>query len=237
MEIDALAFGPHPDDAEMGCGGLLLKLKDMGYRTGIVDLTRAELSTNGDLKTREKETERASRILKLDVRENLELEDSNIRNDYEGRVKVINVIRKYRPKLAIIPFWKDRHPDHENSYKLLKDAIFISGLVKFETSLEYYRPDIVISYMLHHEFDPSFIVDISKYYKEKMNAVCSYKSQFYSNRQKTVITHIASKYYFDVVNSRYRYYGLKIRSSYGEPYFVEFDIKIDDPIKHFEYLF
>lgn len=234
-EIDVLAFSPHPDDAEMGCGGLLLKLKDLGYKTGIVDLSRAELSTNGDLETREKETIEASKILKLDVRENLMLEDANIKNDFKSRLKVINVIRKYRPKLVIIPFWVDRHPDHENSHKLLKHAIFVSGLAKFETEFDFYRPNIVISYMLQYEFDPSFIVDITPYYKEKIKAVTAYKSQFYSNCEKTVITHIASKYYFDVINSRHKYYGLRIKSEYGEPYFAEFDLKIDDPIKQFEY--
>ncbi|MBE3089127.1 MAG: bacillithiol biosynthesis deacetylase BshB1 [Actinobacteria bacterium] len=236
IRIDALAFSPHPDDAEMGCGGLLLKLKDKGYRTGIIDLTRAELSTNGNLKTREEEIKEASKILGLDIRENLGLEDANIKNDYDSRLKVISVIRKYRPGLALIPFWRDRHPDHENSYKLLKDAIFISGLKKFKTGLDSYRPDVVINYMLHYEFKPSFIVDISKYYNKKFSAVAAYKSQFYSDVVKKVMTHIASKYFFDIINSRHQCSGLKIRSEYGEPYYIESDIKIDDPLEFFKYL-
>jgi bacillithiol biosynthesis deacetylase BshB1 len=236
IRIDALAFSPHPDDAEMGCGGLLLKLKDKGYRTGIIDLTRAELSTNGNLKTREEEIKEASKILGLDIRENLGLEDANIKNDYDSRLKVISVIRKYRPGLALIPFWRDRHPDHENSYKLLKDALFISGLKKFKTGLDSYRPDVVINYMLHYEFKPSFIVDISKYYDKKFSAVAAYKSQFYSDVAKKVMTHIASKYFFDIINSRHQCSGLKIRSEYGEPYYIESDIKIDDPLEFFKYL-
>lgn len=236
IRIDALAFSPHPDDAEMGCGGLLLKLKDKGYRTGIIDLTRAELSTNGNLKTREEEIKEASKILGLDIRENLGLEDANIKNDYDSRLKVISAIRKYRPGLALIPFWRDRHPDHENSYKLLKDAIFISGLKKFKTGLDSYRPDVVINYMLHYEFKPSFIVDISQYYNKKFSAVAAYKSQFYSDVAKKVMTHIASKYFFDIINSRHQYSGLKIRSEYGEPYYIESDIKIDDPLEFFKYL-
>lgn len=236
IRIDALAFSPHPDDAEMGCGGLLLKLKDKGYRTGIIDLTRAELSTNGNLKTREEEIKEASKILGLDIRENLGLEDANIKNDYDSRLKVISAVRKYRPGLALIPFWRDRHPDHENSYKLLKDAIFISGLKKFKTRLDSYRPDVVINYMLHYEFKPSFIVDISQYYNKKFSAVAAYKSQFYSDVAKKVMTHIASKYFFDIVNSRHQCSGLKIRSEYGEPYYIESDIKIDDPLEFFKYL-
>ena len=236
IRIDALAFSPHPDDAEMGCGGLLLKLKDKGYRTGIIDLTRAELSTNGNLKTREEEIKEASKILGLDIRENLGLEDANIKNDYDSRLKVISAIRKYRPELALIPFWRDRHPDHENSYKLLKDAIFISGLKKFKTGLDSYRPDVVINYMLHYEFKPSFIVDISQYYNKKFSAVAAYKSQFYSDVAKKVMTHIASKYFFDIINSRHQCSGLKIRSEYGEPYYIESDIRIDDPLEFFKYL-
>ncbi|MCJ7727687.1 MAG: bacillithiol biosynthesis deacetylase BshB1 [Candidatus Hydromicrobium sp.] len=236
IRIDALAFSPHPDDAEMGCGGLLLKLKDKGYRTGIIDLTRAELSTNGNLKTREEEIKEASKILGLDIRENLGLEDANIKNDYDSRLKVISAIRKYRPGLALIPFWRDRHPDHENSYKLLKDAIFISGLKKFKTGLDSYRPDVVINYMLHYEFKPSFIVDISQYYNKKFSAVAAYKSQFYSDVAKKVMTHIASKYFFDIINSRHQCSGLKIMSEYGEPYYIESDIKIDDPLEFFKYL-
>ena len=235
-KIDVIAFSPHPDDAEMGCGGILLKLKDQGYRTGIVDLSRAELSTNGDLDTRKKETEKASKILGLDVRENLGLEDGNIKNDFDSRLKVINAVRKYRPRLALIPFRWDRHPDHENSYKLLKDSIFISGLRKFNTELDFHRPHIVMSYMLHYEFKPSFIVDISRYYKKKLEAVSEYRSQFYASKEEKPGTHMTSKYFFDVINSRHKCLGLKIRSEYGEPYYIEFDIRIEDPLKFFEYI-
>jgi bacillithiol biosynthesis deacetylase BshB1 len=235
-KIDVLAFSPHPDDAEMGCGGLLLKLKDRGYSAGIVDLSKAELSTNGDLETRRRETEKASKILGLDVRENLELEDGNIKNDFESRLKVINAIRRYMPRLALIPFRLDRHPDHENSYKLLKDAIFVSGLKKFKTGLEHHRPYIVMSYMLHYEFRPSFIVDISRYYKKKLEAVAAYKSQFYTGAGGKSMTYIASKYFFDVINSRHKCLGLKVRSEYGEPYYIEFDIKVEDPLEFFKYM-
>lgn len=234
--LDILAFSPHPDDAEMGCGGLLLKLKDYGYRTGIIDLTRAELSTNGDVETRAGETDEASRILKLDIRENLKLEDANITNDGTSRRKVIDSIRKYRPKMVLTPYHIDRHPDHENASKLLRDALFISGLEKFETDMDFYRPSIIINYMLQYEFKPGFIVDISDYYYEKARAVAAYKSQFYNNTDKRVMTHIASKHFFDIINSRHQCMGLKIRAEFGEPYYIENSIRVDDPIKFFKYL-
>jgi len=236
IALDVLAFSPHPDDAEMGCGGLLLKLKDCGYRTGIIDMTRAELSTNGDPETRAGETEEASRILKLDIRENLGLEDANIINDRTSRRKVIDSIRKYRPEMVLTPYHIDRHPDHENASKLLRDAIFISGLAKFETDMDFYRPSIVLNYMLQYEFRPGFIVDISDYYDEKSRAVAAYKSQFYSDTSKRVITHIASKHFFDIINSRHQCMGLKIKAEFGEPYYIESSIRVDDPIKFFDYL-
>src|SRR3989304_10070830 len=106
MSVDVLAFSPHPDDADMGCGGLLLKLKSMGYTTGIIDVTEAELSSNGDPDTREKETLNASKILKLDIRENLNIGDAAVANNFENRLKIIEVIRKYRPSMALIPYKK-----------------------------------------------------------------------------------------------------------------------------------
>ena len=235
-KIDVIAFSPHPDDAEMGCGGLLLRLKDKGYQTGIIDLTWAEMSTNGDHETRKAETEEASRILKLDIRENLGLEDANIINDKDSRIKVIKAVRKYRPEMALIPYHSDRHPDHENSYKLLKDALFVSGLQKFETGLGFHRPSIILNYMLHNEFKPSFVVDISDFYKQKLKAVAAYKSQFYSNTAKKIMTHIASKHFYEIINSRHQCMGLKIKAQYGEPYHIEGNIKIDDPVKFFGYM-
>jgi len=235
--IDIIAFSPHPDDAEMGCGGLLLKLKDMGYTTGIVDLTRGELSTNGDIVQRKKETEEASRILKLDLRENLEFEDCNIVNDTKSRLKVIDLIRNYKPRVAVIPYCKDRHPDHENSHKLLKGAIFISGLEKYKTVYPFYRPGTVIIYMLNYIFKPSFIVDISGYYRQKMDACKAYKSQFYRYGTADRTTYINSRFFQDMVMSRDKCYGLRIKAEYGEPYFIDSDLRIDNPVEFFNYLF
>jgi len=235
MFVDVLAFSPHPDDADMGCGGLLLKLKSIGYTTGIIDLTEAELSSNGDIDTRKNETLNASKILKLDIRENLKISDCAIVNNGENRLKIIEIIRKYKPSLAVIPYEKDRHPDHENSSKLLKDAIFISGLKNFRTDSQFHKPKIVISYMLNYQFKPNFIVDISDYYLQKMEAFAAYKSQFQEDGSSQS-TYINSRYFYDFVASRNKYYGLKITVEYGEPFFIDSDIKVEDPIKFFDYI-
>lgn len=235
MFVDVLAFSPHPDDADMGCGGLLLKLKSIGYTTGIIDVTEAELSSNGDPDTRKKETLNASKILKLDVRENLKISDGAVANNLENRLKIIEIIRKYKPSLAVIPYEKDRHPDHENSSKLLKDAIFISGLKNFKTDIEFHKPKIVISYMLNYQFNHSFIVDISDYYIQKMEAFAAYESQF-DRGGGGQSTYINSRYFYDFITSRNKYYGLKINVEYGEPFFIDSDIKIDNPVKFFDYI-
>lgn len=236
MKIDMLAFAPHPDDAEMGCGGLLFKLKKMGYKTGIIDLTMGELSSNGNIEIRSAETKAASEILKIDVRENLNMADGNIVNDINNRDMIIEMLRKYRPKMILFPYYKDRHPDHENAHKLIKDSVFISGLVKYKTSIEFFRPDIVINYMLHFEFVPSFIVDIADEFEKKIEAVTAYRSQFFSTLEKDVITHISTKSFNDILHTRAKYFGLKINSSAGEAYFINSKIKINDPLVFFNYV-
>jgi N-acetylglucosamine malate deacetylase 1 len=236
METDILAFGPHPDDVEIGCGGLLIKLKKKGYKTGIIDLTMGELSSNGNLETRTRETRASSEILQLDVRENLKLQDGNIVNDIESRNSIIEILRKYRPKMILIPYHKDRHPDHENAYKLIKDSVFISGLVKYQTAMKFFRPDIVINYMLHFEFIPSFIVDITDEFEKKVEAVTAYESQFFSTVEKNVVTQISTKSFNDILHTRARYFGLKIQCSAGEAYSINSNIKINDPLAFFNYI-
>lgn len=236
IKTDVLAFGPHPDDVEMGCGGLLIKLKKIGYKTGIIDLTRGELSSNGDIETRTRETRAASEVLGLDVRENLNLQDGNIINDIESRNRIIEMLRKYQPKMVLFPYYKDRHPDHENAHKLIKDSVFISGLIRYQTSMDFFRPDIVLNYMLHFEFTPSFIVDIADELEKKVEAVTAYKSQFFSTVEKDVVTHISTKSFKDILHTRAKYFGLKINSSAGEAYFINSKIKINDPLDFFNYV-
>jgi bacillithiol biosynthesis deacetylase BshB1 len=233
--IDIIAFAPHPDDAEMGCGGLLAAMKNKGHSTGIVDLTRGELSSNGNLETRKKETLKATEILMLDMRVNLGMQDGNIECNMKNKLKVIDILRKYTPKAVLFPYYKDRHPDHENSSKLIRDAVFLSGLSKLETDSQAYRPNIALNYMLHYEFSSSFIVDISEYFEKKVQAVKAYDSQFFSGNNNKVITHISTKAFKEILHTRAKYFGQKIRAEYGEPYFINSEIKINDPVSFFDY--
>lgn len=233
VQTDCLAFGAHPDDVELFCSGLLLKLKSQGYKTAIVDLTQGELSTNGDIKTRREEAEKASAILQLDFRSNVAIRDGNIANDYENRMAIIRLIRKIKPILCLIPHWKDRHPDHRSASVLLHDAIFFSGLKKIETDQESFRPKTVLHYMLHNVFIPTFIVDISNEMENKMAAIKAYKSQFESDPGVSEGTYINRPEFLDTVYTRAQFYGQKIGCKFGEPYFFNGSLKINNIIHFF----
>jgi len=148
--IDCLAFGPHPDDVELFCGGVLIKLKEQGFTTAIADLTAGELSSNGDVETRSVEAENAKKILNLDMRLNLGLPDGSLDNTRDNRQKIIKVIRSLRPKICLIPYWEDRHPDHESASVLLKRALFDAGLTKRPSGPKRYFSICYIIFLIQH---------------------------------------------------------------------------------------
>ncbi len=225
--MDILAIGAHPDDVELSCGGTLIKLAKNGFQTGIIDLTLAELSTQGNPQQRQQEAETAGRMLKAIVRENLELPDGGIENTDANRLLVIEAIRKHRPRLVFAPYWYDRHPDHGNASQLVTDSCFYAGLEKIKTEYEAYRPLSVIYYYQHWVEQPVFIVDISDDFEIKMKAVRAYKSQFIRTG-KTKETFINRPEFLQSIKSRAEYYGYQIGAQYGEPFFVRLPIKINN---------
>lgn len=233
MKIDVLAFGAHPDDVELFCSGLLLKLKSQGYSIGIIDLTRAELSTRGNVELRQRETEQASKILGLDVRENAGLTDGDINVNAHSKQVVIEYIRKYKPRIVLAPYWEDRHPDHIYASRLVSASFFYSGLAKVKTEHEAYRPQSLIHYFHHKVEKPSFIVDISSEFETKMAAVQAYKSQFFSKESTEEDTYISSPEFMESVINRAKYFGFQIGVEFGEPFFVKSAIKIDNIIEIF----
>ena len=224
--INCLVFSPHPDDAELFCGGVLLKLKEQGYTTGIVDLTRGELSTNGDPVTRTAEAEEAGRILQLDLRKNLHISDGNIENNISNRKLVIEVVRDTRPEVCFIPYWEDRHPDHVAASRLLTDAVFHAGLKQLDTGQPAYRPGTNLYYMMHHEFDPSFIVDISDHQEAKQAAITAYKTQFLTGGDQQ--TYINKPEFLKALEARSAHLGQKIGVKYGEGFCYKGKLKIDN---------
>ncbi len=232
MNLDILVFAAHPDDAELSMGGTISKLTKAGLKVGIVDLTRGELGTRGTAETRQREAFNAGITLKIALRENLGIPDGEIENTKENLMKVIIEIRKYKPKFIFAPYFNDRHPDHIDASNLIKRAMFSTGLAKIKTfdkevPQQYYRPVKLFYYMQTYTFDPSFIVDISDTFDQKMKAVESYSSQFYDPKSKEPETFISKPEFLNYIKSRAEFYGFLINKTFGEPFFCEEKIELD----------
>ena len=232
MYLDVLVFAAHPDDAELSMGGTIAKLTKNNYKVGIIDLTRGELGTRGTVEIRQKEAFLAAGILKVSVRENLLIPDGNIERKKENLMKVVMSIRKYRPKIIFAPYFNDRHPDHIYASRLVKEAMFATGLAKLKTfdkevAQNAYRPGKLYYYMQTYQFDPSFIVDISGYFEIKMQAVECYASQFHNPRSKEPETFISRPEFLSYIQSRAQVFGFQIDKKYGEPFYCEEKIELN----------
>lgn len=232
MKLDILIFAAHPDDAELGMGGTIAKLVSEGKSVGIVDFSEAELSSNGTVESRRLETEDASRILKVAIRENFKITDGKVKISDKVVNSVIVLLRTYKPQVVFAPYFNDRHPDHIGASKIVKEAVFFSGLKKIKTVLDSkeqpaFRPEKLYYYMQTYEFAPSFIVDISEHFETKMESVRAYKSQFYNSDEKGELTFISDPKFIKYLEARARHYGFQIRKEYGEPFFSEEAIELD----------
>ncbi len=242
MKLDAMFFGAHPDDVELTAGGTVARLSALGYRTGIVDLTRGESGTRGSASLREQEAENAAKILRVPIRVNLSLPDANIENTRDNRLKIIELLRLYRPDIVFIPYWEDRHPDHGRASHLCREAAFYSGLQKVETVFgnqpqSAFRPKRIVycraryEYAREHGFP--FIVDISDTFHLKMKAVEAYASQFHNPnyRSDEPQTHISTPEFLEVIETKARYYGSLIDKKYGEPFLSREHFGVYDPLQ------
>jgi bacillithiol biosynthesis deacetylase BshB1 len=241
MDLDALAFGAHADDVELGCGGTLIKLAGLGHKTGVIVLTRGEMGTRGDIKTRASEFEDSARIMGLAAHQTLDIPDGRVEVTWENKLKIIETIRAHKPKIVFAPYWVSRHPDHEQTSHLVRQAAYLAGLKKLNTGQPAVRPHKVIYYPSRFEFRPSFIVDISDSQAQKMRAVKAYRSQFQTQNQdgaESDGTLIGRTDFLASIETRDRYYGGHIGVRYGEPFFVREAIQLKDPVESFgpEYL-
>lgn len=221
MVVDVLAFGVHPDDVELGCGGLLLQEKLLGKKTAIVDLTQGELGSRGTIETRYDEAAAAAAILKVDARDNIKIADGFFVNDKAHQIKVVEQIRKYRPEVIICNATEDRHPDHGRSAQLVTDAAFLSGLVKIETSVEgeaqeHYRPKYVLHYMQDRYLNPDLVYDITEVFEQKLESIRAYKTQFYNPEIQGPETYISTPGFLDSVIYRAKMLGKLIGVEYAE---------------------
>jgi len=213
--LDILIIAPHPDDAELGAAGAILKFKDEGAKVGVLDLTSGEPTPHGSLEKRAAETAAATKILGLDWRENLGLPNRSLEATLEARRALAIVIRRTRPKWLFAPYWVDAHPDHVAATQLVDDARFWAKLTKTDMPGEPWHPQRIFNYYcvhLKHAAQPAFILDISKYWDKKLAAIRCYHSQFIEGRSTEPPT------FLDQLRDEAAYCGKCIGVRYGEPF-------------------
>jgi bacillithiol biosynthesis deacetylase BshB1 len=220
MKLDILVLAAHPDDAELGCGGTILKHVAMGHKVGVVDLTRGELGTRGTPETREKEAADSAKILGLSVRENLSLPDGFFRNEREHQLEVVKAIRKFQPDIILANARYDRHPDHGRASEVIFEASFLAGLTKVLTDQAPWRPKALYHYIQSQFIMPDLVVDVSDFWQKKMDAIRAFKTQFYDPNSKEADTYISSPAFMKLVESRGSEFGHAIGAKYGEGYTV-----------------
>lgn len=228
--LDLLAIAPHRDDAELTCGGTLLRAVDAGKAVGIVDLTQGEMGTRGSAALRASEAEAAAAVLGLAARENLGLPDAGIRNDDDTRAQLVQVIRRLRPRVVIAPAARGRHPDHRRAAELVRDACFLAGLAKYAPGdAPAFRPFKLLHTITYREdaLKPTFIVDITAQFERKMTAIQCYGSQFDGATQAGEVYPNGESLY-DMVRHQAAHYGSRIRCQYGEPFFTDETMRVDD---------
>ena len=230
--VDILVILAHPDDAELCCAGTLISSIEDGFKVGLVDLTKGELGTRGNDKIRIEEANNAAKIIGAEFRLNLGFRDGFINSDEQYLIKVIEQIRKYKPKILITNSKNDRHPDHEAASRLVKKACFLSGLVKVNTNYDGqnqspWRPKSILYSIQNNYVEPDFVIDITKYYDKKIEAINCFKSQFYDPKSKEPKSFISSKEFMNFINARAIEMGHSIGSVYGEGFTSENKLRIN----------
>ena len=218
--VDVLAVGAHPDDVELGCGGLLHKLTQAGKRVAILDLTRGEMSTRGTPEERAVEAERAAAVLGVAERANAGLPDGGLANTPEQRLAVIGLIRQFRPKLLLTLMTPDRHPDHAAAHALVTDANYLAGLAQIDTGRFPHRTPHLLFFNPYTDYavSPAFVADISANFEAKLASLRAHATQFHNPGSGEPETFISSKTFWEGIEVRARYWGARIGVIYGEPF-------------------
>ena len=233
MKLDVLAIGAHPDDIELSVSGTLIKLVELGHRVGVVDMVRGELGSRGTPAIRAREAKASAKIMELCMRENLRLKDGSIFDTPEARLRVVRVLRKYRPELVFTHYWDDRHPDHIYTSRIVAQACYLSGLAKINTKQERFRPGRIFYFMIPHTLQPSFYVDISSQFEKKMQAVKAFRSQMFDPGSLEPQTYLSVSEFLPRLESLNRYYGTLIHTKYAEAFYCKEAFSVDDPVNFF----
>lgn len=226
--LDILAIGAHPDDVEIGAAGTLLKAAKNGQRVAILDLTYAELSSNGTVERRQQEAAEATKLLGLAARYQFALPDRGLESVRDEAIaKVVDLIRTTRPTIVLAPYWQDRHPDHESVSRIVKEAIFNAGIHKYqgEQGLPAFRPAAFYYYFINSTATPGFFVDISDIYIEKKNILSCYRSQF--EREEGSVNTPLNNGYIELVEYRERLFGQQAGTTYAEGFVSSTPLRLD----------
>ncbi len=227
--LDVLAIAAHPDDVEQTCGGTLIKMAEMGYRTGVLDLTAGDMGTRGTPELRIAESDEAARIMLLSWRGNLRFPDARLDNSIAARMTVALQIRTLRPRTVILPYWEARHPDHYRAGELGYEACFLAGLRKLDPESEPHRPNKVIYSSLYANVLPSFVVDVSAQFDRRIDALLAYQSQYGGHEQGSDLFPDSAEVR-DRLAAVARFYGNQIGVKYGEPFVVKETMRVDDVV-------
>lgn len=220
MPLDLLVFGPHPDDLEIGVGGAIARHTDAGLHVGLCDLTLGELGSNGTPDERLREADAAARVLGAAWRENLRWPDGGIDGNPDQIRSAVELIRRHQPKTIAIPYGQDRHPDHVAASRVLTNAIFKSGLRRYETAQPAWRPDWVCQYFINDSAAPSFVIDVSAFYERKREALACHRSQLAPSGPGTVETRLTRSTFKQLIESRDAQFGALIGVAFAEGFVV-----------------
>ncbi len=227
IPLDILAIAAHPDDVEQTCGGTLIKMGEAGYRTGILDLTAGDMGSRGTPELRIAESNKAAEHMRLSWRQNLRMPDARLENHIGARMTLAGVIRRIRPRVVILPYWTGRHPDHYRTAELGYEACFLAGLKRLEEEVPPHRPFKILYSSLYANVAPSFVVDISRQFSCRMEALFSYVSQYGDSETASSLfpSHAEVE---ERLSAIARFYGNLIGVKYGEPYVVKEAMQIED---------
>lgn len=232
MNLDLLAIAAHPDDVELTCGGTLLKMAERGYKTGILDLTAGEMGTRGTPEIRAREAAAAAKILRVRVRENLGIPDSDVTPSRPHKLALAQKIRELRPHTVILPYWDGRHPDHYNAGRLGYEGCFLAGLKQLPIAGEAFRPFKIVYSTAYAHVQPTFVVDITKQFERRKRAILAYASQFRPPKgAKRSKVHLPLDQLEDEMNLVARHYGQMAGAKYAEPFLVKEVLQLDDIVE------
>jgi bacillithiol biosynthesis deacetylase BshB1 len=220
MSLDLLAFGPHPDDIEIGIGGTIARHTSLGLRVGLCDVTAGEMGSNGTPEERMAEAEAARAVLGAAWRENLRWPDRRIGKDPAHVDEAAAFIRRHRPRVVAVPHWGDRHPDHVATSKVLTEAVFNAGLRRYQAGGEAWKVDWICYYFVNDGAPPSFLVDVSEHYERKQEALDCHVSQFEAERPNRVATRLNAPLFRQLIQSRDAQFGALAGVRWAEGFIV-----------------